>query len=205
MSGADDRAEPPRSHEPAGWTPEIEEIRRRRDLALAMGGPEKVARQRASGRLTVRERIERLADPGSFAEIGALTGFGDYDGDGRLTSVLPANFVAGTARIDGRPVLIGADDFTVRGGSGDAAIHAKQIYSPSSTRTRCGCRWCGCWTARAAAAASRWRRTPGTPMCRSTRRGTPWSTTCRWSPWWRRASARRWGSAPGAWSCRIWP
>jgi acetyl-CoA carboxylase carboxyltransferase component len=43
--------------------------------------------------------------------------------------VLPANFVAGTARIGGRPVLLGADDFTVRGGSGDAAIHAKQVFA----------------------------------------------------------------------------
>jgi acetyl-CoA carboxylase carboxyltransferase component len=109
--------------------PEIEEIRRRREAAQAMGGPQKVARQRASGRLTVRERIDRLADPGTFAEIGALTGFADYDEEGALRSVLPANFVAGTARIDGRPVLIGADDFTVRGGSGDAAIHAKQVFS----------------------------------------------------------------------------
>jgi acetyl-CoA carboxylase carboxyltransferase component len=112
-----------------GWAPEVEEIRRRRTLAAALGGPDKVARQRAAGRLTVRERIEALADPGSFAEIGALTGFAAYDEQGRLTSVLPANFVAGTARIDGRPVLLGADDFTVRGGSGDAAIHAKQVFS----------------------------------------------------------------------------
>jgi acetyl-CoA carboxylase carboxyltransferase component len=88
-----------------------------------------VERQRASGRLTVRERIGLLADAGSFAEIGALTGFASYDGSGRLASILPANFVAGTARIDGRTVMVGADDFTVRGGSGDAAIHAKQIYS----------------------------------------------------------------------------
>ena len=94
-----------------------------------MGGPEKVARQVTSGRLTVRERIDRLADPGSFAEIGALTGFGSYDENGRLIAMLPANFVAGTASIGGRPVVIGADDFTVRGGSGDAAIHAKQIFS----------------------------------------------------------------------------
>ena len=115
--------------ETAGWMPEIEEIRRRRELAMAMGGPEKVKRQLASGRLTVRERIARLTDPGSFAEIGALTGFGDYDGDGRLIAVMPANFVAGTASIGGRRVMIGADDFTVRGGSGDAAIHAKQIFS----------------------------------------------------------------------------
>jgi acetyl-CoA carboxylase carboxyltransferase component len=112
-----------------GWLPEVEEIRRRRELAHAIGGPQKVERQRATGRLTVRERISRLADPGSFAEIGALTGFGDYDSDGRLSSILPANFVAGTARIDGRTVMLGADDFTVRGGSGDAAIHAKQVFS----------------------------------------------------------------------------
>ena len=126
MSGTGEQAEPGAGQD---WTPEIEEIRGRREMAQAMGGPQKVARQRASGRLTVRERIERLADPGTFAEIGALTGFGDYDGAGRLVSVLPANFVAGTARIDGRPVMIGADDFTVRGGSGDAAIHAKQVFS----------------------------------------------------------------------------
>lgn len=129
MTEPDDEASPAQADEAAGWAPEIEEIRRRRELARAMGGPEKVERQRAAGRLTVRERIGRLADPGSFAEIGALTGFGDYDGDGRLTSILPANFVAGTARIDGRPVMLGADDFTVRGGSGDAAIHLKQVYS----------------------------------------------------------------------------
>src|SRR5262252_5128714 len=121
VSGAGDRAGPGGR----GWMPEIEEIRSRREAAAAMGGPQKVARQRASGRLTVRERIDRLADPGTFAEIGALTGFGDYDEEGRLRSVLPANFVAGTARIDGRPVMIGADDFTVRGGSGDAAFRAE--------------------------------------------------------------------------------
>jgi acetyl-CoA carboxylase carboxyltransferase component len=129
VSGTDDRAEPPGGQAAQDWTPEIEEIRRRRELAQAMGGPEKVERQRASGRLTVRERIGLLADAGSFAEIGALTGFASYDGSGRLASILPANFVAGTARIDGRTVMVGADDFTVRGGSGDAAIHAKQIYS----------------------------------------------------------------------------
>src|SRR5215468_5836196 len=126
VGGAGDQTEPGGQQ---GWAPEIEEIRRRQDAAQAMGGPQKVARQGASGRLTVRERIDRLADPGTFAEIGALTGFGDYDADGRLVSVLPANFVAGTARIDGRPVMIGADDFTVRGGSGDAAIHGKQVFS----------------------------------------------------------------------------
>src|SRR6516164_8685394 len=106
VAGAGDQAEPGQQD----WMPEIEEIRSRREAALAMGGPQKVARQRAAAKLTVRERIELLADPGSFAEIGALTGFAGYDAEGR-------------------PVLIGADDFTVRGGSGDAAIHAKQVFS----------------------------------------------------------------------------
>jgi acetyl-CoA carboxylase carboxyltransferase component len=111
-----------------GWTAEIAEIARRRQASLAMGGPDKIERQRTSGRLTVRERIDRLADPDSFAEIGALTGFGTYDDEGNLASILPANFVGGTAEVNGRTVLLGADDFTVRGGSADAAIHAKQVY-----------------------------------------------------------------------------
>jgi acetyl-CoA carboxylase carboxyltransferase component len=116
------------------WTPEVEEIRRRHGLAAGMGGPEKVARQHAGGRLTARERIAALADPGSFAEIGALTGFAARDEEGATTSVLPANFVAGTARIDGRKVVLGVDDFTVRGGSGDAAIHAKQVFAEEFAR-----------------------------------------------------------------------
>jgi acetyl-CoA carboxylase carboxyltransferase component len=111
------------------WAAEVAEIARRKGFAAQMGGPDKVARQHDSGRLTVRDRIGALADPGSFLEIGALTGFPTRDADGNATSVLPANFVAGTLRLDGRKVVVGADDFTVRGGSGDAAIHAKQIFA----------------------------------------------------------------------------
>ncbi|HEX3588143.1 MAG TPA: carboxyl transferase domain-containing protein [Pseudonocardiaceae bacterium] len=116
------------------WAPEVEEIRRRRSRAYDMGGPDKIARQHATRRFTVRERIALLADPESFREIGVLTGFAEYDAAGGLTSILPANFVAGTARIDGRQVVLGADDFTVRGGSGDAAIHAKQVYAEQYAR-----------------------------------------------------------------------
>ncbi|GAA1590593.1 carboxyl transferase domain-containing protein [Actinomadura kijaniata] len=116
------------------WSAEVAEIGRRRELAHRMGGPAKVERQHATGRLTVRERVAALADPGTFQEIGALTGFADHDDEGNLTGVLPANFVAGTARIDGRKVVLGADDFTVRGGSGDAAIHAKQVFAEQYAR-----------------------------------------------------------------------
>ncbi len=109
----------------AGWQPELDELRRREALARQMGGADKVARQHAGGRLTIRERIERLADPGTFHEIGALTGRGTYDAQGQLTEFTPANRVSGRAMLDGRPVVISGDDFTVRGGSADATIPNK--------------------------------------------------------------------------------
>ena len=111
-----------------GWTKEVEEIEKRRLLARAMGGPAKLARQKAEGKLNVRERIDALVDPNSFREIAALTAFATYDQDGELETLSPANFVAGTGQLAGRKVVIGADDFTLRAGSGDAAIHEKQIF-----------------------------------------------------------------------------
>jgi acetyl-CoA carboxylase carboxyltransferase component len=111
------------------WAPEVDEIRRRRELAARMGGPEKVARQHAAGRLTVRERIGALVDPGSFDEVGALAGHAVYAEDGTLAEFTAANFVMGTARLDGRRVAVGGDDFTVRGGAADAGIMEKQVYA----------------------------------------------------------------------------
>jgi acetyl-CoA carboxylase carboxyltransferase component len=111
------------------WQPELDELRRRREMADRMGGPEKVRRQHEAGRLTVRERLAALLDDGSFHEIGALAGTADYDGDGELTAFRPANFVTGTGRIAGRKVVVGGDDFTIRGGAADAAIAGKQIYA----------------------------------------------------------------------------
>ncbi len=116
------------------WEPELEELRRREELARRMGGVERVDRQHASGRLTVRERIERLLDPQSFHETGALAGRGAYGEDGELESFLPANTVVGHGRIDGRRVAIQGDDFTVRGGAADAAIWEKAIYAERLAR-----------------------------------------------------------------------
>src|SRR6202041_3492335 len=81
------------------------------------------------GRLTVRERIAALLDEGSFHEVGALAGTADYDETGELASFIPANFVTGTGRLDGRKAVIGGDDFTVRGGAAGASIVGKQIYA----------------------------------------------------------------------------
>lgn len=111
-----------------GWEPEVAELRRREELARQMGGVEKVERQHAAGKLTVRERIDGLLDPGSFHEIGALAGRARYE-DGELADFSPTNFVMGRGRIDGRTVVVGGDDFTVRGGAADASIWQKQAMA----------------------------------------------------------------------------
>ena len=109
------------------WTPEIEELGRRRTMAEAMGGTVKVARQHERGKLDARARLAALVDAGSFREIGKIAGRGSYDSDGNLTGLAASNFIFGRANIDGRPVVASADDFTVRGGAADAAIHRKFI------------------------------------------------------------------------------
>src|SRR3954447_3591269 len=111
------------------WEPELEELARRTELARRMGGEERVARQHANGRLTVRERIERLFDPGTFRETGALAGTGTYGDDGQLTDFRPANMVVGQGRIAGRRAIVQGDDFTVRGGAADAAIWQKSAWA----------------------------------------------------------------------------
>ncbi|HEY6329223.1 MAG TPA: carboxyl transferase domain-containing protein [Blastocatellia bacterium] len=109
------------------WQSEVDELKRRIELAKQMGGPERVERQRAAGRLTVRERIGKLLDWDSFHEIGALAGKAVYEGD-KLVSFTPSNFVVGTGRIDGRRIVVGGDDFTVRGGAADGAVGGKAGY-----------------------------------------------------------------------------
>lgn len=98
------------------WLEDVEALRQRRLMARQMGGAERVQRQHDQGRLTVRERIAGLVDPGSFVEIGSLAGHPLVE-DGELTGFTPAGFVAGLATIDGSDVAVGGEDFTVRGGS----------------------------------------------------------------------------------------
>ncbi len=111
------------------WAPEIEELRRRREMALEMGGEGRVAAHHAAGKLTVRERIERLLDPGSFAEFGVLAGSATYDESGALTDLRPSNFVMGLGTIGGRKVVVAGDDFTIRGGSTEGSAGGKQGYA----------------------------------------------------------------------------
>ena len=108
-----------------GWEPELEELRRREAFARELGGPDKIKRQKDAGKLTVRERITSLADRDTFHEIGAIAGRAQCNEAGELVELTPSNYVFGRAQIDGRRVVIGGDDFTVRGGSADATIPAK--------------------------------------------------------------------------------
>ena len=98
------------------WKPEADDIAERCKLAEGLGGTEAIERQHAQGRLTIRERIDTLIDKGSFREVGKLAGKPTYQG-GSLVKLVPAPYVGGLARIDGRTVAVGGEDFTVRGGS----------------------------------------------------------------------------------------
>lgn len=117
------------SDTPPDWSPELEQKARREGFAEQMGGAEKVARQRSRGKLTARDRIAGLVDKGSFREIGKLAGAGTYDEAGKLISTSASNFIYGQGAIDGRPVVASADDFTIRGGASDAAIHRKFVHA----------------------------------------------------------------------------
>src|SRR3984957_19083912 len=110
------------------WQPEMDELRRRQEMNRRMGGPDKVKRQHDGGRLTVRERIDRLVDKESFREIGSGGGKGRDDGKNDLVELTPSNAVMGRAKIDGRHVAVAGDDFTVRGGSAYATIKEKAIF-----------------------------------------------------------------------------
>ncbi len=116
------------------WEAELEEIARRRRRVREMGGTERVARHVAEGRTPVRERIEMLLDSGSFRETGSLASKVEYDADGRMKSLTPSNFITGRGTIDGRPVVIGCDDFTVRGGAADGAVGNKMGWSERTAR-----------------------------------------------------------------------
>ena len=99
------------------WQKEIDELQRRHEMAAEMGGPVGVARQHSQGKLTARERVEGLADPGSFDEFMGLVGSATYE-DGALTAFTPKPTVEGMIRLNGRKAVVVAGDFTVRGGSG---------------------------------------------------------------------------------------
>src|SRR5438270_5076711 len=91
----------------------VESLQELQDKLRAGGGPSKAEKQHRDGKLTARERIAGLIDPGTlFLEIGLLIAYDKYDGQAPAAGV-----VTGVARIEGRPAVIGANDATVKAGA----------------------------------------------------------------------------------------
>jgi len=104
----------------------IEELRRKREQAMLGGGEKKLEKQHSQGKLTARERIDAMVDPGSFEETGlfarhraVLFGMADKE--------LPADgVVTGAAAIDGRLVHLASQDFSVSGGAA-GEVHSIKV------------------------------------------------------------------------------
>ena len=111
------------------WKKETTEIKKRRKLAKAQGGKEAIKLQHAKGRLTLRERIELLLDPNSFQEQGEIAGGSELNDEGKLESLTPANFILGFGKINNKQVVVGGEDFTVKGGSPNSAGLRKSVYT----------------------------------------------------------------------------
>lgn len=99
------------------WDSTLADLEQRRAQGRAMGGEERLAKHRAAGKLDARARIDHLLDPGSFLELGTLVGGPDLPADA---------IVMGSGRIDGRPVMVAAEDFTVKAGTIGQASNAKR-------------------------------------------------------------------------------
>jgi acetyl-CoA carboxylase carboxyltransferase component len=99
------------------WLEVLEDLQRRREISRAMGGDERLAKHRGAGKLDVRARIDHLLDSGSFQELGTLVGGEDAPADA---------IVMGSGRIEGRPVMVAAEDFTVKAGTISAAANSKR-------------------------------------------------------------------------------
>lgn len=111
------------------WEAEVKELERRRFLARQQGGKEGIAKQHARGRLTIRERIDSVLDSGSFREHGRATASPVYNEHDEVVEYVPANYVVGFGKIDSRRVVVGGEDFTLKGGSPNAAGLRKSVYA----------------------------------------------------------------------------
>ncbi|WP_373085922.1 acyl-CoA carboxylase subunit beta [Sneathiella sp.] len=111
------------------WEKDVNEIKKMRILAQELGGNDAVETHHAKGRLTIRERLDHLLDKDSFAEQGRLAGAAERDTDGNLVSFSPANYITGFGDIDGRRVVVGGEDFTLKGGSPNQAGLRKSIFA----------------------------------------------------------------------------
>ena len=117
-------SDPPKN---SPWTDILTTIRDLQDQARAPRvGERGYELQKSRGKLWVRERIEKLIDPGTFFEVGSLTGTITLEKDGKMT-LIPSNQVAGLGLFGGRKVACAVDDFSLRAGHADGASSAKTV------------------------------------------------------------------------------
>jgi acetyl-CoA carboxylase carboxyltransferase component len=102
---------------PESWKDVLDDLTLRREASRAMGGEERLRKHRDAGKLDARARIAYLLDDGTFQELGTLVGGSDAPADA---------VVMGSGRIDGRPVMVAAEDFTVKAGTISGAANAKR-------------------------------------------------------------------------------
>ena len=95
----------------------LDELKRKREIAYALGGTERVARHRKRGHLTARERIDKLLDPGTWKETGLYAQFTTPEGE-----EYHVNKLHGFGKIDGRMVIVQSDDSTVLAGTGGKVV-----------------------------------------------------------------------------------
>ncbi|MHB8628683.1 MAG: acyl-CoA carboxylase subunit beta [Aggregatilineales bacterium] len=116
---------------------ELDEIRARSRVA---GGPDKIERQHKSGKLTARERVDLLLDPGSFREIDAFVvqRTRDFGMDKPENQFMGDSVITGWGTIDGRLVYVYSQDFTVIGGS-LSEVHAEKIVKIMDMAMKVGC------------------------------------------------------------------
>ena len=112
-----------RKQKTMNWDEAIKELDNRRQRALAGGGQSKIDKQHAGGKMTARERIEVLLDPGTFVEVDGFieSRIDDFDLDKRR--VPGDGVVTGYGEIDGRQVFVASEEFTV---IGDVEKHAER-------------------------------------------------------------------------------
>ena|SRR5712671_398988 len=100
----------------------VDQLHRLEERLRAGGGPAKIEKQHRAGKLTARERIAGLLDPGAwFQEIGLLIAHDRYDGQAPSAGV-----VTGIGKIEGRPAVVVAKDATVRAGARWPEILARE-------------------------------------------------------------------------------
>ncbi len=115
----------------------IDELRARREKALAAGGIEKLQERRAKGLLTARDRIEALFDTGTFQEFGMHVRHNCHDFDMQNKELPCDGVISGTGYVGPRPVACYSQDFTVGGGS-LGSMHAKKIVETMQFAVKAG-------------------------------------------------------------------